>query len=257
MRNAAMYAAGLAMGGANTVRHRIQGYVTPRPFDPADIRRTIDHAVGVVDRLERHGRISWSGKRVLECGPGSDMATGAVMLARGGAGYHAVDLFDNRDQASPALYDELGRMLGVPVDPGELGFTQATFPQLPELEGEFDLIVSNATLEHVDDVPGLFRSFARVAAPDSRMVHHIDGQTHMRWIKEIDPLNILRYSDGLYDRVLSFPGAPNRLRAESYEQAAAGAGWEVVEVVPDVVADPGYLSRTRVAPRFRRGRSLD
>jgi SAM-dependent methyltransferase len=255
--NAALHVAGLVMGTANNVRHRYCGYVTPRPFSASDVERTIAHALGVVDRLEGHGGIDWTGKRVLEVGPGSDLSTGAVILARGAASYRAVDLFDNTGQADPALYRELGRRLGAPVDAARLGFTLASFPGLEEVEGAYDLVVSNATLEHVEDVGGLFASLRRLAAPGARMVHHVDGQTHMRFIRDVDPLNILRYSDRTYAHLLDFPGAPNRMRAEDYVEAARAAGWGEATIVPDRRADAGYLARTRVARRFRRSAMLE
>jgi SAM-dependent methyltransferase len=255
--NAALHVAGLVLGTANNVRHRYRGYVTPRPFSASDVERTIGHALGIVDRLQEHGGIDWAGTRVLEVGPGSDLSTGAVILARGAASYHAVDLFDNTSQADPALYRELGRRLGAPVDVARLRFTLASFPDLPEVDGAHDLIVSNATLEHVDDVGGLFGSLRRLAAPGARMVHHVDGQTHMRWIREVDPLNILRYSDRTYARLLDFPGAPNRLRAADYVAAAQASGWPEAAIVPDVRADASYLRRTRVSRRFRRSATLD
>jgi SAM-dependent methyltransferase len=257
MRNAALHLAGLAMGTANTVRHRHRGYVNPRPFSAADVDRTIQHALEVVDRLQHHGAIDWTGLRVLEVGPGSDLSSGAVIMARGAASYRAVDLFDNTGQADPALYTEIGRRLGTPVDLAGLQFTLASFPGLPEVDGTYDMIVSNATLEHVEDVGGLFASLRRLAAPGARMVHHVDGQTHMRWIKDVDPLNILRYSDQTYARLLDFPGAPNRLRAEHYLQAAQASGWGDTTTVPDVRADAGYLERTRLARRFRSSTTLE
>ena len=118
------------------------------------------------------------------------------------------------------------------------------------------MIVSNATLEHIEDVPGLFRSLRRLAAPQARMVHHVDGQTHMRWIKDLDPLNILRYSDQTYGRLLDFPGAPNRLRADDYVGAARASDWRAASVVPDVCAEAGYLERTRLSRRFRGSQTL-
>jgi SAM-dependent methyltransferase len=257
MRNATLHVAGLVMGAANSVRHRHRGYLTPRPFAASDVDRTIRHALEVVDRLEAHGGIEWAGRRVLEVGPGSDLSTGAVILARGAASYRAVDLFDNRGQADPALYRELGLRLGAPVDVDRLGFTLASFPGLPEVEGAHDLVVSNATLEHVEDVAGLFASLRRLSAPGARMVHHIDGQTHMRWIKDVDPLNILRYSDRTYASLLDFPGAPNRLRAEDYVEAARATGWGDATIAPDVRADAGYLQHARLSRRFRRSPTLE
>lgn len=238
------------MGAANTVRHRVRGYVTPRPFSAADVTRTIAHAREIVDRLEQHGDIDWRGQRVLEIGPGSDLATGAIMLHRGASKYCAVDLFDNREQADPRLYPELAATLGSPVDPDALSFCQTAFPDLPAAEGEWDLIVSNATLEHIEGIARLFQRLAGLAAPGARMVHHVDAQTHMRWVREIDPWNILRYPDRVYDRVLRFPGAPNRLLADDYVRAAETAGWSA-SVREGALADERYLTRARLARRFR------
>jgi SAM-dependent methyltransferase len=252
MRNAALHVAGLAMGTANALRHRLQGYVNPRPFSSADVHRTIQHAIEVVDRLQTDGAIDWQGKRVLELGPGSDLSTGAVILRRGAASYRAIDRFDNRDQADPSLYAKLGEALNSPVLEQHLEFTLAKFPALTEVTGMYDLIVSNATLEHIEAIPEVFRSLRRLASPGARMVHHIDGQTHMRWIKDIDPLNILRYSKFTYDNLLMFPGAPNRLRADDYLAAARSAGWSSVKVRGDVTADPRYLADARFAKEYRR-----
>lgn len=250
-REAALFGAGLGMGAANTLRHRLRGYVNPRPFAASDVQRTIAHAIGVVDRLQEHGKIDWVGKRVLEIGPGSDLATGAVMVQRGASAYCAVDLFDNRNQADPVLYPELSRALGSEVDPTQLGFCQTAFPDLPDARGEWDLIVSNATLEHIDAIPRLFRRLAQLAAPTARMVHHVDAQTHMRWVKDVDPWNILRYPPAVYDTLLRFPGAPNRLLAGDYVGAASSSGWSAATVRGDVRADEEYLARTRLARPFR------
>lgn len=244
------------LGAANTVRHNRQGYVDPRPFSPQDVDRTIDHALEVVDLLTECANLTWDGMRVLEIGPGSDLTTGAVMLSRGAAAYRAVDLFDNRWQAAPGLYDRLNQRIGASIRPEDLEFTQTAFPGLPDVSGAFDLIVSNACLEHVANVPALFRRLRALAAPDCRMVHHIDGQTHMRWFRDHDPLNILRYPDSVYRRLLDFPGAPNRLRASDYKRSALDAGWSG-EIVVNRRAPDDYMSRTRLARRFRRYDDLD
>lgn len=245
LRNAAMFCGGLGLGAVNTVRHHLQGYTSPRPFDPADIKRTIDHAAGVVDHLEAHGA-SWTGKRVLEIGPGPDLATGAMMLARGAASYRAVDLFDNRSQAHPSLYDALAERIG-PIDRERLEFIQTAFPGLPGLDGEYDMIVSNACLEHVADPGALFLRLRDFTAPGCLHVHHIDSRSHMRWFRDNDPLNVLRYPDWLYRVALDFPGAPNRLRGSDFQRLAKQAGWDA-HVTPNSVIP---LDGVHVAKRWR------
>lgn len=256
MKNRLLYEAGLALGAANTIRHRMQGYVNPRPFSAEDVDRTIAHALGVVNELEGHG-VSWEGRRVLEVGPGPDLATGAIMLHRGATSYQAVDLFDNRQQSSADIYRALERRLGTDVDESRLGFTQTRFPDLPALTGEYDTIVSNACLEHVGDVSGLLARLRELGAPGALMVHQIDGKAHMRWFRDHDPLNHLRYSEHIYRRVLDFPGAPNRLRGSEFAQCARMTGWSAVEVVPDTRAARSYMQDLRVAPPYDQMADLD
>ena len=185
------------------------------------------------------------------------MATGAIMLHRGAASYHAVDLFDNRHQSSAGIYRALGQRLGGDVAESRLQFTQTRFPDLPELTGQYDTIVSNACLEHVADVKGLFARLRELSAPGAVMAHQIDGQAHMRWFRDHDPLNHLRYPERLYRRVLDFPGAPNRLRGSDFAGYARTTGWSDVAILPDTRAPQCYLQGLRVAPPYDSAPDLD
>ncbi|RCG30972.1 class I SAM-dependent methyltransferase [Sphaerisporangium album] len=240
---AAWWAAGLAMGLANAVRHRLRGYRTPRPFTTDEVGRSVDYVLGVVDQWVKDGDLDVGGRRVLELGPGPDLGTGAVLLSRGAASYTAADLFPLATGTNPAFYEELGRRLGEPVDTGRIGYHVTKYPAMPGVEGPFDLVLSNAALEHFDDVPGTFARLAELVAPGGVMCHHIDGMVHMRGIRPRDPLNMLRYPGWLY-RLMSFPGIPNRLRAADYLAAAVATGWDA-RLVPVLVAPPAYVDWAR------------
>jgi hypothetical protein len=75
------------------MRHRLVGYTTPRPFDDSNLERTRIYNEDVVDRWQVRGGIVWTGKRVLELGPGPDLGTGEVILERGARSYLAADIF--------------------------------------------------------------------------------------------------------------------------------------------------------------------
>jgi Methyltransferase domain len=217
---------GLTLGATNTVRHRIVGYRTPRP-------RGTDseiHNRRVIDRWLQH--IDPVGKRVLEIGPGPDLGTGDLLLTAGAASYTAVDAF--------RLVENV---------PATMAYVVTDFPGLQDLRGTFDLIVSNATLEHISDVPQLFSRLAEVSSDQCDMCHHVDAKTHMRWLKDRDPLNILRYRDSTYMCLLSFPGAPNRLRASAYIDAARRSGFGA-RAVPGKIADAEYLRGLRLPSRY-------
>ncbi|WP_214103529.1 class I SAM-dependent methyltransferase [Acrocarpospora catenulata] len=241
--NGFWYVVGLGMGLANAVRHRRTGYRRPRPYTTEEVTRSVNYVVAVVDRWEEDGVRSWRGMRVLELGPGPDLGTGAVILARGAASYTAVDLFPLAGDAGARYYEALGERLGGPVDLGRLGYHVTAYPGMPGVDGPFDVVVSSAALEHFEDVPGTFARLAELAAPGATMVHHVDGMVHMRGIRPRDPLNLLRYSDWTYRR-MSFPGVPNRLRADDYLAAAEAAGWRA-RIVPGRTAPDSYLDRVR------------
>jgi Methyltransferase domain len=234
------YSSGLMIGLTNAVRHRVRGYTTPRPFGADDLERSADYAIIVGDRWQQ--LVAIKGKRVLEIGPGPDLGTGAVLLAAGARSYHAVDMFPLADRDLAGFYATLERRIG-PIDSGLMRYTIASFPDLPELDEEFDIAISHATLEHVPDIPGLFRRL-RQLVPAGVMCHHVDAMTHTGIIRERDPLNILRYGDAVYD-LMSFPGVPNRLRAGDYADAASAAGFTGVQVLPERRASQAYLDRVR------------
>lgn len=245
-QNAALHGLGLTLGSANTVRHHLQGYSTPRPPGYEDPAVAVAHSTSIIDNYERAGDVDWRDKRVLEIGPGTDLTTGAIIRHRGAASYTAVDGFDNRSpERTAALFAELGRNVGAEISEDDLRFVRTQFPDLPDAEGPYDVIVSHATLEHLPEIPALFARLRELAAPGARMVHEVDAMTHMRWVREHDPLNVLRYSETTYRKLLSFPGAPNRLRSGDFTAAATATGWSVVRVTPDTEADPHYLERVR------------
>jgi len=246
------YLIGLLFGVVNTIRHRVRGYRTPRPFDDSDIDRAIAHDESVVDRWAARGDLSFIGMKILELGPGPDLGTGAIMLRRGAASYAAADLFPLAEAASEEFYARLSEKIGE-FDREALSFTLVSFPDLHELSEKFDLVVSNATLEHIADIPSLFVALSHLLADNGIMCHHVDAKTHMRWLRDRDPLNILRYSDTIYDRLLSFPGAPNRLRAGDYVDAAHRAGLDT-RIVPGRKLDRSY---PHVTARFRNREDLD
>jgi SAM-dependent methyltransferase len=251
VRNQLWWIVGLAAGAANTVRHRARGYRTPRRFSNTDYGKAAAYDEKVVNRWQdRSGFENWCGLRILEVGPGPDLGTGAILLSRGAECYLAVDLFPLAAAVPAEFYRRWG------VDAAYLGYQQVKFPSLPQVGGQHDVVVSNATLEHVEDVDGLFRRLAELVPAGGRMIHHVDAKAHMRPFDQRDPLGLHRYSERLYRALLHFPGAPNRLLANDYVLAADRAGFDV-DVVPGRVADSTYLRHVRLAPQFANRQDLN
>lgn len=256
--NAGWFAAGAGLGVANMVRHRLLGYRRPRPFARGDVERTIDYVLGVVSAWQRSG-LDPRGRRILELGPGPDLGTGFVLVALGAESYTAVDRFPLATNDDPDLYAALAGRLGVDAAATmqRIQYVVRAIPMRGELTASFNAFVSNATLEHLADIPGTFSWMKSLGTPGAIHVHLVDAQTHMRWVRPRDPWNILRYPNWMY-RLMKFPGAPNRMLVSDYLAEAQRAGFSLSIVAGDR-ADEEYLHRVRpfLAGAFRERTGFD
>lgn len=219
------YLSGAAVLMLNSLRNSLRGYRRPRPFGARDQDRAYEYDIEVVDRWAQF--TDFSGLNVLELGPGPDLGTGAEIVRRGAASYLAVDAFPLARDVDAAFYDRFGG-----IGTGSLDYVVCSFDAIEQKVGRtFDLVVSNACLEHVPDVRKLFNALHAVLRPGARMIHLIDAQTHSRPLRAADPLNIYRFSDRVYSLIARYPGAPNRLLADDYERLAVEHGFTQVEIV--------------------------
>jgi len=273
VRNRLHHLAGLAILAANFVRHRIRGYRTPRPTpltDPDAAYRYSDAVVtNWLSHLERYLRhpLELAGKSALELGPGPDLGTGLVLLGKGLSCYRAIDahplLARSPEKLHLGLAERAARDTSMPLAQltdalkrgmeGPLGYVHD--PKLGlEVFGEasFDLILSHAVFEHLDRVKSVIVGLSQVARPGALLVAEIDLQTHTRWIREVDPLNIYRYTRATY-RSLRFSGIPNRVRPDDYMELLTRNGWKEVRFFPRRVLPPEYIERVEptLAKRFR------
>jgi len=90
IKNFFYFCIGIVFMILNKIRHEIMGYRTPRPFSIMEFERCVDYDFKVVDNwFAKMGDLaglsfSIAGKNVLELGPGADLGTGVILLARGG-----------------------------------------------------------------------------------------------------------------------------------------------------------------------------
>jgi SAM-dependent methyltransferase len=249
-----LYALGLASGLMSRVQHRYTEY-KPAGYRAENIERNVRHVLEICDRWQTALETlapgeTFAGRRVLELGPGHSLGTGMVLLARGAAAYTAVDVFPLAHHSPAALYAALAGAEGCSPELAERAqFQIVDFPSLDPLKGDFDVVVSNSTLEHIEDIPSTFRALRQRST--GLMVHHVDASVHSR-IKAIDPLNHLRYSQRVY-RWMYYKGIPNRLLCRDYERAAREAGFSQMRYRPKSVAPDRYLTLAgpHLAPAFR------
>lgn len=256
----------------NKLRHAVQGYATPRPFAGSDIDRAIAYDVSVVSGWLRHleayapEHARLCGKTILELGPGPDLGTGLILLSQGARSYWALDAHNLLPAVTGAFYErlfqEIERLNGETAPIGVLRAQLVQHEQgkadrlryvcrrdfdLAVFDGAgIDLVVSQATFEHFDDVARVIEQLSRVVSRGAMLVAQIDLTTHTRWLRERDPLNIYRYSDRLY-RLTKFSGAPNRCRPFEYERLLADNGWFDIRLTPLAVVASAYLAQVGAA----------
>jgi SAM-dependent methyltransferase len=260
---------------ANKLRHQLRGYKTPRPFAVSQTERAAQYDIAVVQQwleaLRRYaGRdLSFRDRTVLELGPGADLGVGLVLLSQGARTYHALDVANLAPQAPPALYDELldqldGQVIDYALLWSELDAARAghgrrlnfVWDPLFDVRAfaglDIDLVVSQAAFEHFENPGKVIAQLTSVVTPGAILVSEIDLQTHSRWLREADPLNIYRFSDRVYN-ALRFTGSPNRWRPAEYVDALRRHGWRDIEVTPITVLDDAYVSRVRPSlnPQYR------
>ncbi len=212
---------------------------------------------------------SLRGRRILEIGPGHSLAT-ALLLACTGARVSVIDRF-------PAPWVKPYHMRLVrallewvatehpALDPTPLrevlrhrGFVPAAVTTLRgalhEIDASlepFDVVLSNATLEHVDDVPRAIARLAVVTAPGGVGMHQIDCRDHRDFGR---PLEYLTLSEDRFRALFheTHGECGNRVRASAFVEAFRHAGFEVVEARSTLRAPSAYLVdvRSRIHPEL-------
>lgn len=269
-KNRFYHLAGFGILVLNKIRHSLQGYKTPRPFPVSEINRAIEYDYSVVQHwlsvLEEYTgqAATLEGRTVLELGPGADLGIGLITLLRGARKYNALDV-NNLVASVPqdfyqALFETM-RQKGaseseVAVLADELAKTQAGHNErlnyvvrddfdIRVFSGEgVDTVFSQAAFEHFDDLATTFERLTATVRPQSVLVAEIDLNTHTRWIRDVDPLNIYRYSDSVYN-LFRFPGSPNRVRPYQYVKLLERLGWKDIRIMPLTQVDKNYLEQVR------------
>jgi SAM-dependent methyltransferase len=257
MRNAFLYAAGLVFLTLAKAKNVLRGYTSPKTFELSDAERCIAYDLKVVDEWLSYLKAytgtdgSVRDQRVLELGPGSDLGVGVYLLAKGAAAYNACDVNDLMSSVPPSFYAALIERIGAREGAAataslgdEIKGARAGEPSRLRLAvredfdlaaafgaNSIDLVFSQAAFEHFDDVVKTVRQLSDVCKPGAIIVAEIDLKTHSRWIRDKDPNNIYRYSEGVYG-IFRFRGTPNRVRPYRYREIFEAHGWTEVSITP-------------------------
>ncbi|RKZ13020.1 hypothetical protein DRQ53_13955 [bacterium] len=275
-RNRFYHLAGLGLLALNSWRHRLRGYRTPRPWFSRDAGRILEYDRAVFDNWHRHIAdylefdLELTGRHVVEIGPGSDLGTGLLWLASGAASYTGLDAHKLVGPKTRSLHEDIARLIaGADAEllerlldavcrlhageDGPLRYRVLARFNLAKLDLDgFDLVVSHSALEHVAKIDRTIEQLSERVTERAHIIAEIDLQTHTRWIRDHDPLNIYRYRRQTW-RSFAFSGTPNRVRPDSYFDALEKQGWTDLRIYPQRVLPMEYVKKVEptLDQRFR------
>jgi SAM-dependent methyltransferase len=250
-------------------KSKLKGYTTPTVFGNDDLSAIAKHSEHVFLLWKRalqnyvSDPMPFTGKKVLELGPGDSLATGMLIAFEKSEYYDAFDMYPLACSTPVDLYTNVLPGVSGVKDVGDLsdlvwnaiqGKSNYRFSYVVDPEfnlskmargRDYDLIVSCATFEHLDFVEQTIQQLSRIAKPGCVLCAVIDFQTHSRWIREKDPNNIYRYSDFIY-KLFYFPGQPNRVRPIEYINYLRKFGWTDIRIVPSALNKEAYLRTTEM-----------
>jgi len=217
-----------------------------------------------------------NGLDLIEIGPGPSLGP-ALLLACGGARVTVADRFAARWDPNyhPLVLTELWLRveslqpdMGTPI--ARVLDAQAFIPEVIDLREcaaeeldrlparSADLVISNAVLEHLADVPRAFRGMAHIGRPGSLGLHQVDFRDHRDFSK---PLEYMTLSAADFQRLFDsrMGECGNRWRSSPMGQAFEAAGFAVRRFDASLWAEADYLAdvKTRLHPDVQPVSDLD
>lgn len=280
--NIFFYSTGILFMILNKLRYALRGYRTPRPFSTVSIEKCVEYDVKVtrnwINKLNQFSKTKFciKSKNILELGPGADLGVGLILLGMGAGRYNAVDVnplvkslpvefynkfFDYlKTEVPEANIQLLGAQLKLFYQGGRSQlnyFAQPDFSFTPIQSEKIDVILSQAAFEHFDDIERTVRESSELTVRGGYFLAVIDFQTHTRFLRERDPLNIYRYNKHLYD-TLKFRGSPNRIRPKQYVEILKKYGWGNITFEPSKLAPKDYINSVKpyIHKEYRSDESL-
>ena len=200
--------------------------------------------------------------RILELGPGVNFAP-QLVLASKGAKVTVADRFlaPWSDDYHPTFYrafrerwgDEVSTIDRVLREGAHVAEAIRSFANPAENltdipTASFDLVISNAVLEHVYSMPAACREMARVTAPGGLNLHQIDFRDHKDFVR---PLEFLTIPDEEFDAIFTWKNGErgNRWRLSETRSAFEQVGFKLLGLEVNTQTDLNYLEE--FLPRLR------
>jgi SAM-dependent methyltransferase len=247
------YFLGLIILIINKLKHLFFGYSKPRPIFKSDIDKNIGYVNEIMERFKNEvassygENFSFKDKSVLEIGPGSDLGAGFWFLNQKVKSYVGIDKFNllvNNEEFYNKLVLNFGNLElsdlakninklledKKDIDLSNFKYFNISANELGELNKQFDIIFSHAVLMHINNLDEDFEKMYDSLKKGGIMYHQIDFKTFTNFLRKRDPLNMLRYSKGLY-KFIKYNTSPNRLRINDYEEILKRIGFKDIKLI--------------------------
>jgi SAM-dependent methyltransferase len=241
---------------------KIRSSIMPKYCPKDDVDYAIRIARAYLEMIGRFG-IEMGNSSILELGPGKNYGT-AVILRCLGAQVSVADKYLSEwdPETHPIFYKALAKALPFYFDEFSLAPLNRILVQggydsdslhrvrqgcesLSELQdGRFDVIVSNAVLEHLVDPDLGLRELYRITKVGGLNIHQIDYRDHRNFV---EPLEYLFLSELEFGKLLADSNGEcgNRVRANEFLNLFLKSGFTIDAQENNMFADLGYLNRIR------------
>jgi SAM-dependent methyltransferase len=223
--------------------------------DPRRIARDVDYALDMTRAylaIAERAHIDLSSANILEVGPGPSFAPQLVFASHGAkvavadpflvdwdTNYHVhfYRAFRDRWSGPTAALDR------VIESESYAGIVTCIYEPVETIasvnEQSFDLLLSNAVLEHARDPIKACSTLARLTKPNGVQSHQIDYRDHLN---RPQPLEFLTKSNtGFWIQRTCHPSQGNRMRHSEWLKAFEAVGLSIETAEENMVADDAYL----------------
>jgi len=116
---------------------------------------------------------------------------------------------------------------------------------------KYDLIISRAVLEHVNDLEKTMLDINQSLKEKGLSLHQVDLKSH--GLDRYTDFDFLAWPDSIYRLMYSHKGFPNRLRVDSYKALSAKVGLRITQLTPTGRIDENKIGHIyhKLAKGFR------
>lgn len=243
----------------NNVNSLYNYYSTDSENIQHDAKYAFDIAQNYISYMHEQ-KIDLRNKNILEIGPGTHFGTIFLLKCMGAAHIAVVDRFlvNYNPSYHSDIYKNLAFQIAEKVSCVDTsifnecikqeehigsGFSQyhCGLENMHEIhDNNFDIVLSNAVLEHLEDPMKAFNELYRVTAPGGVGFHQVDFRCHKDFSR---PLDFLLMDDAERKQFIENAqfSCGNGWRLSEYKKMLVDCGFKIISATPNMLAEDIYF----------------